>query len=207
MRRLARLAAAVAVALTAFTAIGVGIEQHTPAGADPGTACKQESDTPGLNFPHGNPLTGISPPSGYYYLGVRSGAACPVGSTVTLAATIRVTSMTSAAGPPPPRGRMQQWFALFHRGTSATGTGFGLSNDPANVHILWNTATTTPCHPPTNSAPQLCLNAPGDHTIVLIYHGPDVWNLAHGGTAGFRIDNMATDRQTVCDYAALWIVV
>jgi hypothetical protein len=37
------------------------------------------------------------------------------------------------------------------------------------------------------------------------YHGPDVFGLEQGGSAGFRISNMAEDGAVVTDFATLTI--
>jgi hypothetical protein len=179
------------------------------AGAPPRTSCVQESDSPGLKVSHGDPNKGLRPPNDYYYLGVRAGPGCQVhpGQKVLLVFTIRVTGIGPATATlpnlPPLPSRNQQWFALFHVGTGSSGHGYGLTSDPAHVVILWHTATTSTCHPSTNSRPQLCVNAFADRTIVMLYYGPDVFGLNHGGTALFRINTQAQDKAIVTDYATL----
>jgi hypothetical protein len=46
----------------------------------------------------------------------------------------------------------------------------------------------------------------GTTTLTMHYDGPDVFNLAHGGTAGFRIANIGSkDNAIVEDKSALTI--
>jgi hypothetical protein len=201
-----QLAMVVLLALASF--VVVTILPAARAGAVSPSVCLSTSEQP-RTYLHGSPHTGLVPPNDYYYLGVTPGPACPVGPTVTLVATLQVTAIVKSVGAlpgtlPAPT-RPQRWFAIFHLGTSSTGVGFGMSNDPTHVGILWNTASTSTCDPLTNMKPEKCLVVSGNRTVVLIYHGPDVFGLSHGGAAGFRIDNMATDGAIVCDYATLQI--
>jgi hypothetical protein len=197
-----RFAAILITLLIAVPTVGLTLPL-VQAGAVPPDVCQSTSEMP-RNYTHGNPLTGLVPPTGYYYLGVTPGPACPVGSVIHLVATLQVTAIVPAVGAPgspPAPSRAQTWFALFHLGTGSSGKGYGLTSDPAHVTLV-SGATTTNCHPPSNSSTQKCVVALGTTTLTMRYDGPDVFNLAHGGTAGYRIANIVkpdivTDRSTL----------
>ncbi len=170
--------------------------------------CQSTSEQP-REYDHGSPLTGLVPPNDYYYLSVTPGPACPVppGSLVHLVATIRVNQVVPTVGAPglaPDPTRDQMWWVLFHLGSGPSGDGFGLTS-AANA-VTQSGGTVMPCTPPPQFNVQSCLCAFGTQTITMRYDGPDVFGLAQGGAAGFRISNMAEDNAIVTDVATLTIV-
>jgi len=200
--RLLTAAALVAGSLLAATPV---LSSHA---APAPNVCQSTSDQP-REYHHGSPLTGLVPPNDYYYLSVTTGPGCPVadGGPVHLVATLRVNQVVPAVGAPgaaPDPTRDQMWWALFHLGSGPTGEGFSLTTAPSAV--AQNGATVMPCTPPPQFNPQSCLCVFGTQTITMRYDGPDVFGLARGGAAGFRISNMAEDGAIVTDVATLTIV-
>ena len=193
-----------AASATLVTQVLTGIADSAPA---PNT-CVSTSEMP-RTYTHGSPLTGLTPPSDYYYLSVTPGPNCAVnpGDTVHLVATIRIDEILPAVGAPglpPDPSRVQQWWILFHLGSGDTGDGFGLGNDP--THVTMTGGQPTPCSPAPKFQPEICVITTGASTITMNYDGPDVFGLAQGGAAGFRIGNAATDGAIVTDYATETLV-
>ncbi len=202
MRR--RLTVCILSVLLAVPAVATLATTHATAAAAP-NICQSTSDQP-RHYDHGSPLTGLTPPSDYYYLSVATGPGCPVGPVIHLVATIQaraVVPAVGAAGVVPASTRDQMWWILFHLGSGPTGHGFSLTNSP---YVTQTGGTVMPCNPPPKLEPQACLCVFGTQTVTMRYDGPDVFGLAQGGAAGFRISNMAEDGAIVTDFATLTLV-
>ena len=174
-----------------------------PSRADAPTPCHNDTNMT-RNYTHGSPITGLVYRHGYYYLDVKFGPGCGLGADglVHLVAKVTVQASLSAIGALPgvtPDFDAMYWVE-FH-GYGSTGKEYTFENSP----YVTTPSETMPCKPNTTIVKCVCAGPPENFTFTLHYDGPDVFGLAKGSDARFRIAQETPDK-ILTDFASLDIV-